>query len=149
MIGSLVPAIAGHGLADPAELDVATLRDQIAAEQKATRSAMVVPTLVAAGATRAEPSADQRRPRAGAVHQHVGALADALADEQVPLVDHELTASAPASPRRPAPRPRASRSSSSTSTHTSTVMYAAIAAAPLPTPSTTSQGAGGTGTVRS
>ena len=48
VIGSLAPAIAGHGLADPAELDVATLRDQIAAEQKAAGSAMVVPTLVAA-----------------------------------------------------------------------------------------------------
>jgi SAM-dependent methyltransferase len=48
VIGSLVPAIAGHGLADPAELDVATLRDQIAAEQKAAGSAMLVPTLVAA-----------------------------------------------------------------------------------------------------
>ncbi len=48
VIGSLVPAIAAHGLADPAELDVATLRDQIAAEAKAAGAAMVVPTLVAA-----------------------------------------------------------------------------------------------------
>lgn len=48
VIGSLVPAIAAHGLADPADLDVATLRQQLAAEQHEAGAAVIVPTLVAA-----------------------------------------------------------------------------------------------------
>ena len=48
MIGSLAPAIAGHGLADAAELDLPTLHERIAAEAQAAGAAMVVPTLVAA-----------------------------------------------------------------------------------------------------
>jgi SAM-dependent methyltransferase len=48
VIGSLVPAIAAHGLADPADLDVPTLRQQLAAEQHEAGAAVIVPTLVAA-----------------------------------------------------------------------------------------------------
>jgi SAM-dependent methyltransferase len=48
VIGSLVPAITAHGLADPAELDIAELREQIAAEAREAGAAMIPPTLVAA-----------------------------------------------------------------------------------------------------
>ena len=48
VIGSLVPAISGHGLADPAELDVPTLREQLTAELRESRAAVIPPTLVAA-----------------------------------------------------------------------------------------------------
>jgi ubiquinone/menaquinone biosynthesis C-methylase UbiE len=48
VIGSLVPAIAAHGLADPAALDVPTLRERVAAEVREAGSAVIVPTLVAA-----------------------------------------------------------------------------------------------------
>jgi SAM-dependent methyltransferase len=48
VISSLAPAIEGHGLADAAELDLATLRDRIAEETRVAGAAMIVPTLVAA-----------------------------------------------------------------------------------------------------
>jgi hypothetical protein len=48
IIGSLAPAITGHGLADPAELDIAMLREQIAKESRDAGAAMIVATLVAA-----------------------------------------------------------------------------------------------------
>ena len=48
VIGSLAPAIEGHGLATAAELDLPTLRERIAAEAREARAAMIVPTLVAA-----------------------------------------------------------------------------------------------------
>jgi hypothetical protein len=48
VIGSLTPAIAAHGLADPAELDVPTLRERIAAEQQEVGAALIPAALVAA-----------------------------------------------------------------------------------------------------
>jgi ubiquinone/menaquinone biosynthesis C-methylase UbiE len=48
VISSLAPAIEGHGLATAAELDLATLRERLAAEALAAGAAMIVPTLVAA-----------------------------------------------------------------------------------------------------
>ena len=42
------PRSTGHGLADPAELDIAKLREQIAAEARDAGAAMIAPTLVAA-----------------------------------------------------------------------------------------------------
>ena len=90
VIGSLVPAITGHGLADPAELDIA----------EAARADRGRGTGCGGRDDRADPgrrlgppgltSAHHGWPPAGAVHDDVGALADAVAGEQLPLVEHEL-----------------------------------------------------------
>ncbi len=53
VIASLTPAIAGHRLADPGELDPAELRARLTEELRASGAAVVPPTLVAAWGHRA------------------------------------------------------------------------------------------------
>ena len=148
VIGSLVPAITAHGLADPAELESRTCVTRSRPRRRRPGQRWSCRRWSPPGDTRAETQRTTGGRGAGPVDDHVGALADALAGEQLPLVEHEL----PPELRHLLAVALQAAGQPEVVVDLDPHQHRGVRrerGAPLPTPSTTSHGAGGTSTVRS